>query len=97
MHTPGPARCSGPTTSPIWGGLDEAPVQAIADEIAHRLADGRFHASGVDYIVILNSHRRGAAPAWTTEAVVVQVRHEAPAPETMTWPQGVVSWRLLRR
>jgi hypothetical protein len=80
----------------VWGGFDHSPCRAVADEVAHQIRAG-FDVGAVDYIGILNSHRRGPRPGWTTEAEVLRVCDGCPLPEAMTWPRALIAWNLLHR
>lgn len=75
----------------IWGGLDHAPCQAIAAEVARRIAAG--YDLALDYIAILNSTWRGRRPGRLTEAAIVAVKEGVPPLSEMTWPQGIEKWQ----
>jgi hypothetical protein len=80
----------------VWGSFDHSPCRAVAAEVVRQIGAG-FEIGPVDYIGILNSHRRGPQPGWTTEAEVFRVRDGCPLSETMTWPRALTEWNLLHR
>lgn len=80
----------------VWGGLDHFPSGDVATEILRRL-DAGLRIDNVDYIGIVNSHRRGARSGWTTDAAVRALHAGCPSPETMTWPRALSAWGLLHR
>lgn len=80
----------------VWGGWDHSPCDLVAAEVARQIGAG-FSIEGVDYIGIVNSHRRRPQPGWTTEAVVIPVHDRCPLPEVMTWPRALSAWSFLHR
>lgn len=80
----------------VWGGLDHFPSGDVATEIV-RLIDAGLRIKSVDYIALVNCHRRGPQPGWTTEATVRALHARCPSPEAMTWPRALPAWGLLHR
>lgn len=77
----------------VRGSLDHAPCVPVANEIVRRLREG-FDPRSVDYIALLNGHRRGPVPGWNTETAVVSTRSIVP-PYSPRWPRGLVAWTNL--
>jgi hypothetical protein len=78
----------------IWGGRHHVPCRAVIDEIDRKSHHG-FDLGAVDYVVVLNSHRSGPHPGWTTEAAILATRSDVPLPATLTWPRGLIAWKRL--
>jgi hypothetical protein len=71
----------------VWGGLDHMPCREVSAEISS-LVTGGYSVGAVNYIGLLNCHRRGPKPGWTSEAVVLALQEDTPAPDTLVWPKG---------
>lgn len=78
----------------VWGSFDHVPCNAICHEISRLVATGH-QAGAVDFVGLLNSHRRRPGRGWTTEAALLAMREGLPPPASMTWPKGLTKWSRL--